>query len=193
MSAYAVVVEGLDSLDDLKDIEAQALRAARMAINKAARQARAVADRAIRERISFPARYLSGKSGRLSVSRQATNTKLEAAITGRDRPTSLARFASSRNPKARRGKGVQVEVRPGSKVTLHRAFLMPLKNGNLGLAVRSAERPSAAYAPKQIRGSNIWLLYGPSVDQVFKAVSREDAAPAAMDLLEREFYRLLKL
>ena len=192
MSAYVVVVEGLDSLQDIEDLEKKALTAARQAINKAARHARAVSAKAMQEQINFPARYLSGKDGKLQVSRFAQGRKLEAAITGRDRPTSLARFAPNKTTGRRKG-GVQVAVKPGQKATLRRAFLMNLKGGNLGLAIRSPERPSAAYAPKRIGQSNIWLLYGPSVDQVFKAVAREDGGPAALDLLEREFNRLMKL
>ena len=190
MTAYVVVVEGLSALDDISEIEEKALRAARMAVNKAADRTRKVSADAMREQINFPARYLSGKSGRLAVTRRASGSRLEAAIAGRDRPTSLARFAS----KSSKGRGATVTVKPGSPVTLQRAFLMQLKNGNTGLAVRTdGSKPSRAWRPKRIAGSNIWLLYGPSVDQVFKAVAREEGASAALDFLEREFNRLMKL
>jgi hypothetical protein len=44
---------------------------------------------------------------------------------------------------------------------------------------------------KQI-GKNLYLLYGPSVDQVFRGVAA-DQAPAALDFLDVEFMRQLDL
>ena len=73
-----------------------------------------------------------------------------------------------------------------------RAFVMELRGGNRGLAIRTdGSKPRGAYKPKPI-GKNLFLLYGPSVDQVFRTVS-EDVAPDVADELEVEFNRLLDL
>jgi hypothetical protein len=42
------------------------------------------------------------------------------------------------------------------------------------------------------KGSNVYLLYGPSVDQVFRTVAGE-VAPDALNFLEDEFFRMINL
>lgn len=193
--AYVVAVDGLKQLEDLDELESRIVTRVRQAINTTARRYRAESAREMRDQVAFPARYLSGENGRLRVGRYASNDRLQAVIQGRDRPTSLARFSKDRNPAAaRRRGGVRVSVEPGSSVMMEGAFLMNLRNGNLGLAIRTKDgkKPRNAYRPKNIAGTNIWLLYGPSVDQVFRGVA-EDVRPDAADFLEREFFRLLEL
>ena len=116
-------------------------------------------------------------------------------ITGRQRPTSLARFvvgartAGTRNP--------SVAVKPGRTSRMGRSFLIKLRGGasgdNLGLAVRTeaGRSPSGAYRPTKI-SENLWLVYGPSVDQVFRSV-REDIGPELATYLRGEFSRLLEV
>lgn len=194
-SAYVVAVEGLEDLTDIESLEPKIVRRVQQAVNTTARRYRTASAKAMQEQINFAARYLSGSTGRLRVSQFADSSNLEAVITGRDRPTALARFASDRNPRvARKRGGVRVAVSPGGSVFMEGAFLMSLRNGNLGLAVRTKDgkKPRNAYRPKQIRGTNIWLLYGPSVDQVFRGVAG-DVQPEAADFLEREFLRLMEL
>lgn len=195
MNDYVVVVEGLKDLKDLESLDPSILRAARLAVNKATDRGRALGARKIREQVAFPARYLSGENGRLRVSRKATDKRLEGAITGQDRPTSLARFSRDRDPAATRRKGgVTVTVAPGHTKFMKGAFLMRLRNGNLGLAVRL--KPGESIRNKSaVRkvGKGLYLLYGPGVDQVFRTVAQEDVAPYSADYLEQEFLRLLKL
>ena len=165
-------------------------------INKTADRARTLASQDIREQVAFPASYLAPSAKRLFVSTKATKASpFEAVISGRDRPTSLARFT---NQKPLGGGQVAVTVKPGVRRYIKRAFLVTLNNSNVGLAVRTdGGPPNNAYAPKEI-GKNLWLLYGPSVDQVLSAASNgggiyEEIVPETLDFLNDEFNRQLDL
>lgn len=191
-STYIVAVDGLDQLVDIDGLDERILKAARNAVNKAADRARSQSARDIRKAINFPAQYLNE---RLSVVKRASGRTLEAVISGRDRPTSLARFAKNRSPAtARKAGGVQLAVKPNHTTTIPNAFLMPLRNGNLGLALRLKPGETIRnkkYLTKVSKG--LYLLYGPSVNQVFRAVADEKAGPDAAVFLENEFLRLLEL
>ena len=199
MSAtYVFAVEGLDAITSIEALPAEVLTAARQAVNKTTERARALGARRIREQVAFLARYLSGEDARLKITKRAQGLSLTGVVAGRSRPTSLARFATSGRV-GRRG-GVRVQVKPGSARAMPGAFLMRLKSGksfsdssfNLGLAVRTkGGKPKTAYKPFRIT-DKLWLLYGPSVDQVFRSVAPE-IAPAMGDFLEDEFNRLLDL
>ena len=195
MRPYVVAVEGLsEAIDSIEDIPASVLRFARMAINTTTRKSRTLASRRIREQVAFSASYLSDDAGRLSITKYASETDLESHIRGRFRPTSLARFTTGAAGKG----GVRVRIKPGRSETLGRAFFMRLRAGNsdietrsnLGLAVRlkPGEQMHNKRRMMQVSG-NLYLLYGPSVDQVFATVA-EDMAPETADSLEAEFLRL---
>ena len=171
-------------------------------INKTADRARTLAAQPIREQVAFPASYLAPSAKRLFVSTKATKASpFEAVISGRDRPTSLARFTNQKplgGGQRHRGGQVAVTVKPGVRRYIKRAFLITLNNSNVGLAVRTdGGPPNNAYAPKEI-GKNLWLLYGPSVDQVLSAASNgggiyEEIVPETLDFLNDEFNRQLDL
>lgn len=185
---YVLVVEGLDSLGDIESLDADILSNARNAINKALDRTRTSSDKAIRESLNFPARYLSQ---RLTVKERARGTTLQGMISGRDRPTSLARFASNRSQTQGKA-GVRVQVGLAAKMMNH-AFLMKLNNGNLGLAMRLKEGESLSNKKKLVKvGKGLYLLYGPSVDQAFATVMPDQEDKAA-EFLEREFLRLMDL
>lgn len=187
MSSYVVVVEGLDELRDIETLDARVLLRARQAINDTLRRARTALDREIRQQVAFPARYLGT---RLRVSQFAHGTSLQGTITGRDRPTSLARFATGK-PSARGG--VRVQVAPGSRKQMRRAFLMELKHGNIGLAIRLKPGETIRhkkYLAKVSRG--LYLLYGPAVNQVFAGVADDESNQIAA-MLQKEFTRLMEL
>lgn len=195
MRPYVIAVEGIsDAVGSLDAMPEQVQRFARMAINTTTRKARTLASRGIREQVAFTATYLSDKNGRLSITQQATDDNLEARIRGRFRPTSLARFGSGTVGKA----GVRVRVSPGSSKIMGRAFFMRLRAGNaaietksnLGLAIRlkPGERIENKQRMLQVAG-NLYLLFGPSVDQVFATVA-DNIAPDTADFLETEFLRL---
>lgn len=191
MSDYVIVVDGLDSLDDIENLDENIVKAARQAINRVTDRTRTRSDKQIREEVNFPPRYLAQ---RLKVSQRASGRDLQATISGRDRPTSLARFAKDRDPAAaRRRGGVTVTVSPGQSVFMAGAFLMQLRGGNLGLALRLKAGESIRNK-RSVRkvGAGLYLLYGPSINQVFATVA-QDQTPETADELEREFLRILDL
>lgn len=190
---YIIAVQGLNSLpaEPLPRVAENAVKA----INRTLERTRTGAARRMREQVGFAANYLSGSNGRLTITRKAQKGDLEGIITGRHRPTSLARFAVG--GRVGRRAGARVMVKPGLATRLDKAFFVNLRSGNtdtknnLGLAIRLPEgkRPSSAYKPTQL-GKNLWLLYGPSVDQVFDDVAT-DMGPETLDFLEAEFLRLM--
>lgn len=202
---FVFVIEGLEGVMEQAQIEPKIELALMRALNASANWGRTRMSEEIRKQVNFGARYLtSGDNARLRVRQRASRSKLEAIIHGRDRPTSLARFtndkvlAGGKRRRARGGKvGVRVRVKAGSAgKIIERAFLMRLRNNNLGLAVRTdGSKPTGAYKPKAI-GKNLWLLYGPSVDQVLWSVRRQDGVirevePRIVEYMEKEFWRLM--
>lgn len=171
------------------------------AINEAARYGQAESSRRIREQVAFKASYVGSAEdpgARLRVAKRARAGDLEAVIAGRTRPTSLAQFQTG----AKLGKGgyvrVKVSATKGAR-TIPGAFPMRLRRGgvydpgsvNQGIAVRLKDGKLPAGLNKkqmvQVDGS-LYLLYGPSVDQVFRDVRYDVQEPVA-DVLESSFLR----
>lgn len=169
--------------------------AAVLAINETVeREGLTLIKRDMRDQVNFPSGYLEGD--RLKVTRRASTRSLEAVIRGRDRPTSLARFAQGQTPANTRGRGVRVAVKRGKTEVLRNAFLVNLKNGNIGLAVRlkAGETLRNSQAAKRL-ADNVWLLYGPSVDQVFRGVANDridDISEMISQKFNRQFGRLAR-
>lgn len=203
MAEFAVFAEGLSELRDLQDLPDQIRRAAVQSINKIARDSRAKAAKRIRRQVNLPASYVAPGQKRLYVSEQAQRGSLQAKITARGRATSLARFTTG---SAKVGSaGVYVEVQPGRARFMKRAFLVRLPQGstltdtrqNLGLAIRL--KPGEALRNKRsVRrlASGLYLLYGPSVDQVFRSADGTGVATDLVPEIERdlssEFLRLIE-
>lgn len=193
-ATYLFAVEGLDTLPDLETIDKNLLLKARQAINRAADRARTQADRQIRTKLNFPARYLSS---RLTVRDRATGTNLSAVIMGRDQPTSLARFVTNKNANSiRKAGGATVHVGTGGAKKIPGSFLITLRNGNQGLALRL--KPGETVKGKRVAAKqlapNLYLLYGVSVDQAFRTeVDKSDLLDDTLDFLETEFRRLMEL
>lgn len=202
--SYVVAVDGLSALRDLETIPDRVKRAAQQAVNKTVRRTRTDASRRIRREVNFPARYLDDQErGNLYISKRATEDDIEARITGRFRPTSLARFVKSGRPggAGKRPTPVTLQVEPGLAKRSRRMFLIKLRRGtadiaegfNLGLAIRLKPGERVENKKKMIQVSKgLYLLYGPSVNQVFANVA-EDVAPDAAEYLEAEFTRLMGL
>ena len=202
--SFAVFVEGLSGLEDMEALRKSIRLDAARALNTAAERGRTLGARAIRDEVNFPAAYLTPGQKRLYVAKKATRTDLEARIRARSRPTSLARFTTGST--AINKAGVSVTVQPGKARYMKRAFLVRLKAGagsietrsNLGLAVR-LKAGETLRNKNQVRrlDSGLYLLYGPSVDQVFRARDgsgvAEDIAPEIADILETEFLRLVEV
>lgn len=201
---FILVIEGLKNLDSIDKLPSDILRSARIAVNHAATRGRTAMARDVLSQVNLPASYVAPTKERLFVSKKASSD-LEAVITARARPTSLARFAKQNKP-GRPAAGIRVEVQRGVTRTLPGAFLIRLKQGsaltdtkaNMGLAVRTKDgRPPPGYKPTQL-GRNLWLLYGPSVAQLIysernRGGSATELAPEIRDMLENEFYRQMGL
>ena len=205
MSQFAFFTDGLE-VDLLEGFSTEQRRlAAVRAINKIARDARAQAAKMIRNEVNLPARYVSPSEGRLAVTKQANGSNLEARITARGRATSLAQFVTgSAKPNVQ---GVHIEVAPGKARFLRRAFLIRLPQGNnpvtdtkfnLGLAVRlkPGDTLRNKITARRVE-KGLYLLYGPSVSQVFRANDGDGIAnemtPGLEAKLRDEFLRLLRL
>jgi hypothetical protein len=171
-------------------------KAARLAINDAADKAVTLARRAIIEQVAFKPSYLD--STRLGVKQRARGADLEAVISARDRATSLARFALGTVAFGRPKRPPRVRVKQGGGATsFKRGFFVKLKRGNaltedsfnIGLAVRLKKGESLAGSQAAAKlGGGVYLLYGPSVAQVFNTV-RDDIAPEVAEFAAFEFHR----
>jgi hypothetical protein len=177
----------------------RASKAMSLSINDTARRVLVQQGKAqLTEEVAFPSGYLN--NDRLGVTEFASPTALRAVVKGRDRPTSLARFATASGvPRPGGGGWVPVQslmVRPGRRRQTNRTFLVPLRrgdvaSGNVGLAIRL--RPGETlqgvdrFSPIQLF-PNVYLLYGPSVDQAFQGVVA-DLTPKVVDNWSEEFYR----
>lgn len=200
MSAAIIVVE-FDQAPFITEMNATVETALTRALNRTADRTRTLAARAARDQINFPASYVSPSSKRLWVKTRARKGALETMIEGRGTPTSLARFSRQSvltGGSRHTGGKINVTVKPGQTKSIGRAFIIRLKNNNIGLAVRTdGAAPANAYKPRAI-GKNLWLLYGPSVDQALSAASSdrgifEEMTPDMLDFLETEFTRQLEL
>lgn len=192
----SAIITGREALTEVRKYFEQlpeiAEHAAVLAINETvSREGMTMIKRDMRDQINFPAGYLET---RLQVSRKAGRGALSAAIRGRDRATSLARFAAGQTPDNTRGRGVRVSVKKGRTEHLQRAFLVRLRNGNIGLAVRLKDGESIRNTTRAVElQKNVYLLYGPSVDQVFKDVAvdnYDDLLGMVTNKFLRQFARL---
>lgn len=173
-------------------------KAAALALNDTARGKAGM--RAIRammaEQVQFPRSYLTDRIG---IDSYASPENLKVSIAARERPTSLARFIIGKRPaRATRPTGRQklkIQVKPGHTIDLGRAFLIKLRGGadsvNEGLAIRL--KPGERILHKRLDAkplgtTGLYLLYGPSVDQVFQTVAL-DVVPGVLEELQRQFLR----
>lgn len=198
----SVIVE-YDALEDLstyiEGFPVAARQSARIALNDVAEgEGLAVYRKAIEEQVDFGEGYLT--SDRLGVTSKARDQNLAVTITGRQRATSLARFAKGQTVQSTRRKGVRVRVKAGGGDSLiQNAWLVRLRKGsaasrdgfNLGLAIR-LEPGERLRNKREVRSvqldQNVYLLYGPSVDQVFRDVAVTDT-PAVLEKVGQEFFR----
>jgi hypothetical protein len=201
MSGEVLITVEFNQAPFIKEMTPNVTLALTRALNRTADRSRTRAARAAREQVAFPASYVSPSTRRLWVKTRASKNDLQTLIQGRGAPTSLARFTKQKplaGGRRHTGGQVNVTVKPGQTKSISRAFLIRLKNDNIGLAVRtSGEKPAGAYKPKPI-GKNLWLLYGPSVDQALSQASSgggifEEMTPEMLDFLETEFNRQLEL
>ena len=194
--------KGLQQLSrTLQALPEESAKASMRAINYAAKRARTLGGRKIREQVNLKAPYVNEQ---LKVSRFATLQKPEAVISARHRPVRLARYnarqLTRRGPYAkgdplrkisagRVQAGVSVKVKKGGQTRrMRKAFLVPLRRGkmpgdssHMGIFIRTGKDRKA-----------IRHLYGPSVNQVFRSV-RDDINPSIRQDLAAEYGRQLDL
>lgn len=165
------------------------------AVNRVAAKTRTAASREIRAQVRLPAAYVNEN---LTITQKATLTSAVAVISGRRRPTRLARYGAKQLaraatarargdqlrgiPAGRRQAGVSVSVsRRGSRQKMRGAFLLPLRNSNMmGIFLRTGRGPK-----------DIEHRYGPSVDQVFRGV-RKSLEPSIRGDLAAEYRSQLR-
>jgi hypothetical protein len=172
-------------------------RAAALALNTVAeRDAMKVLRQGIEQEVNLPDDYVKP---RIVVKRKAYAAHLEVVLAARQRPTSLARFAPGQFPggKGARTRPVTVQVAPGRPQQLKRAFLIRLRAGkaltdenfNVGIAVRLKPGEKIADKRKMVPfGGGLYLLYGPSVDQVMRDVA-DEKTPVILQAVEDEYLR----
>lgn len=200
MSARVTAVELLDLTEFVDSQPDIARKAARLSINSTtSRKAVPQMRRAMKEEAAFPRGYLEDKR-RFGQDKRATEADLTASIVARFRPTSLARFTQDSPEGARRTGGVRVRVNPGGGARrIGGGFFVKLRRGadtsdgfNVGLAIRL--KPGQTLRGRRKGGQGVqlapdlYLLYGPSVDQVFREVSVAES-PKVADQLQTEFIR----
>ena len=189
----------LDLEDFLTAVPDITRRAASQAINSAiAGPGLAQYRKGVSEQIDFPTGYLD--NDRLGVTQYSTPNRLEGRITGRQRATSLARFATGGSVGGKGGVSVRVKKGGGSKM-MRSAFLVRLKAGttldgdsfNVGLALRL--KPGQTVVGKKDTSrmvqldANVVLLYAPSVDQILRTSVAEEETPKVVDIIATEFFR----
>lgn len=189
-----IEARGLRDFKTLLDRAPEAThRAAALALNHGARRGVTQGKREIARQVNLSQKYIGE---RLGVARFATPTTLEAVIAGRARPTSLWRFAGRQLSRKGRKAGVSVRVKPGRTAAMRRAFVMKLRRGgasadgfNVGIAIRLKPGDSWEGVEKPVSNEpGLYLLYGPSIDQVFDDVAPE-LAPGLSREMDNEFHR----
>ncbi len=199
---FAVVAENMEALKKFEDFGQDLQKNLSRAINTAAVKYRTEAAMRVRRKINLPASAVSPRSGNLVVSRRANPSHLESRIRAKGRPRGLASFSTG--GKVGRA-GVAVSVTPSSVKFLPQAFLIRLKGlegstapgkANIGLAVRLGPGKKITNKLYHIKvGTGLYLLYGPSLRQVFLANSGEGVAkeisPDIIKDIEDEVKRLV--
>ena len=153
--------------------------------------------------VNFPTGYLKGD--RIGITKYARDTDLEVIVRGRKRATSLARFAAPGTPLGTASKaGVRVKVKTaGGGSLIRKAWLVRLRKGasitednyNIGLAVyvKAGDSIIGKHSAHQAwlnPQHTVALLYGPSVDQVFKGVINEGKVSGQiLTALGEEYFR----
>lgn len=153
--------------------------------------------KAVAAEVPFPGGYVDDK---IEFGQRATPSRLVASVVARQRPTSLARFATSGSVGAKGG--VTIRTKTGAKY-MKSAFMVRLNAGsgitddgfNLGLAIRLKEglTLNKKDTSRMVHlEANVVLLYGPSVDQILRNEVSESTTPEVVDAIAVEFFRQIE-
>ena len=191
-----LTVGGLGELDDKISALQGGAKLKADVLNEGINYARSLGADEIMKQVEFPAGYLD-RPERFFISTRAKPSQPLAVLASRRRPTSLATFVTGSGPD---GVTVRVKKRKGAK-KMRRAFLTrslkagKARGGNRGLAVRTkGEKPDKSYKPIKMFSDDygtVWLLYGPSVNQVFNDVA-DDIIPKVNAFVQRRALQLLE-
>ena len=181
-----------DALPDVSN------KAAMLALNEVTKkQGLAILRDEMNAEVNFPENYVKRNTER---SQAATQHNLTAVITGRGRATSLAEFVVGGSfLRSRLGPvGVKVKNQDASVSIINNARLINLNNGNTGLAVwvPKGKPLHGSYGAVKLNSKgarrnqkyDIYLLYGPSVDQVLGGAF-DKRADEVGEMLVNEFIR----
>lgn len=216
---FFVAVEGLAELQDyVALLPDQARKAADLATIDATRFAFRQSSKAIREQVRLPVDYIGNAENggnRLTIKYDQQGDARVGIVEGRKRAMSLSRFLTAGpvfggkaparirvKPRGRSTTTIKVTGGDRSEAPL---FAVRLRSGksasednyNVGLAVRLKPGESAVARKEDLTPlfPNVYLLYGPSVNQVFFDVAPAVADPVAdtlQDAFLRQFARLTK-
>lgn len=201
MAEFSITMDGFEKALDFygPSFEKKLVECARIALNETARwivSPRGPIKTDMKKNVNFPPGYID-QADRMKISRFASDSSLEADVFARSEPTSLARFAvdaGSRN-------GIMVSVKKGARPKMiKKGFIWgglkkgDVRRGNSGLVIRSDGPPDGAYRPKKVgdKWPNLWLVYGPSVYQVFRQ-SMDRFEPQIQEHLAKEFDRQIAM
>lgn len=208
MAGFELKFRGIKDFQKYMERNAQvAEKAAALAINDMTRKVYARSKKKIMSSVNLKASYLDGRDGsepRLKITRFAKPGALSASIVGRNRATSLNRFDAKQlyvpaKNGGRKKAGISVRVKRSRKIP--KAFFLNLKagnadGGNIGVAIRvpAGERVKGKKIPgKQLGGGSrdqdVYLLYGPSVEQLFRNQVANEGLKYVEDHLDDEFQR----
>lgn len=178
-----------------------------LAINDTLRYAGRTGSSDIRDQINVGRNYIGdarSKDAKLRITRYASANNPEGVLAARDNAVSLARFAVGKPTFGRTKRGPKVRVKTGSGgETIRRGFFVKLPANssaieagfNLGLAVRL--KPGEKIDNKRVNAkplaNGVFLLYGPSVAQVFQSVGDDIQDPVASYLVSQVLRQVERL
>lgn len=204
---FTLSIQGDDFLrDSLEKFPVKAGEAAKLAINSTLAKGYTKIKRRIGQKANLKSSYIASRL----YQNKADKNNLSGSIVGRYRATSLARFDPTQlyqQKKAGEGRkkaGLSVQVRTARR-KIPRGFLMSLRSGNTGLAIRlpAGKKPKRLFNAQPLysptgqnknRDSDVYLLYGPSVHQIMTADKAgpsilDEVIPELTDYLNVEFRR----
>ncbi len=183
-----VAGKGIDSLTRyIERLGDGANKAAVMAVNDTAEWARVRIKRQMQTEIQLGESAFANRQ--FYVSRRANTADLQAILTASRQPYSLSRFKVGEPEFGPKAGPVKVRIKTGgSTQTLKRAFYVRAPNGAVGVAVRSKTPLDKSRGARRIKGTDVFVLFGPSPDQLMRRIAPA-SVPAVETYLNREFSR----
>ncbi len=183
-----VAGKGIESLERyVARLGDGATKAAVMAVNDTAEWARVRIKRQMQSEVQLTESAFANRQ--FAVTRRANTAELQATLSASRQPYSLSRFKTGDVGFGPSAGPVKVRIKTGgSTVPLKRAFYLRAPNGAVGIAVRSKKPLDNSRGARRVRGTDIYVLFGPSPDQLMRRLA-PDSVPAVENYLNREFSR----